>query len=245
MKSRKHIVTVAVLAVVGIALIALPAGATPGRGGRGMGGCMGMGPAFTDEQLEQIEKIHDRYDDERAELTNRLKVLMLEKREALEADSPDFDAVERNMEEIADVRLELAKLRLRIHKEIRPLLDDDQKVLFDRGFRGAARGPGAMAGGPGHPGMMGRGCRMMGGCGMGRPGMMGAPGGPGMMGGGMGGPGMMGGPGAPGAMMGGSGGAMGGRGGMGRAVSLDAAAGPGRGMMPWCPFADDTELLDE
>ena len=171
MKSKKRVITVVVLALAGVALIALPTAAFRGRaGGMGMEKGMGMGPAFTDEQMEKIEKIHDSYNDERAELTNRLKVIMLEAHDAVADDTPDFDAIERRIDEMMEVKGDLAKLRLRIHKDIRPLLDDDQKVLFDRGLGRMLHG--GMAGGrAGHPGMMGRG-------GM-RGGMRGGRGGPG------------------------------------------------------------------
>lgn len=216
MKSKKRIITIVVLALAGVALIALPTAAFRGHaGGMGMGKGMGMGPAFTDEQLEKIEKIHDGYNDERAELTNRLKVIMLEAHDAVADDTPDFDAIERRIDEMMEVKGDLAKLRLRIHKEIRPLLDDDQKVLFDRGLGRVLHGGmgGGMGGGRAcHPGMMGRG-------GM-RGGMRGdVPGG--------GRPGMM------------------GRGGMGGGMPGHAGMGGGAGyqMMPWCPFADTD--LDE
>ena len=102
-----------------------------------------MPPDLLQEQLEQIDKIHDKYNDERAELTNRLKVIMVEASEADTDGEPDYAAIERNIEEVAEIRVQLAKLRLQIHREIRPLLDDDQKVLFDRSL--AAQGPRKMA----------------------------------------------------------------------------------------------------
>ncbi len=209
MRSKKRVITVVVLALAGVALIALPAAALRGRaGGMGMAKGMGMGPTFTDGQMEKIEKIHDSYNDERAELTNRLKVIMLEAHDAVAEDTPDFDAIERRIDEMTEVKGDLAKLRLRIHKEIRPLLDDDQKVLFDRGLGRMLQG--GMAGGrAGHPGMMGRG-------GM-REGMRG-----GMRGGTRGG--------AGGGMRGGMGGGMPGRAGMGGGMAYQ--------MMPWCLFSD-------
>lgn len=155
MKTSKLIIGVA-LAVMVMGSVAVPAAARSGgadAGGRGMGrmGC-GMGPQFTLEQQEQMKKIHEKYDDERVELTNRLKVLGVEMQELIAAEGePDFSAIERKMEDASAARLELAKLRLRIHKEIRPILTDDQKVLFDdrmglglmRGRHGGF-GPGAM-----------------------------------------------------------------------------------------------------
>ena len=193
MKGKKKLATILVVSLLGVALLTVPAmavrGRAAGRGAPGMG--MGMGPAFTEEQQEQVEKIHEKYADNRAELTNRLKVLALEADDAVGDGEPDYNAIENRIEEMSKIRVELAKLRLRIHKEIRPLLDDDQKILFDRGL-----GRGMMGGRGGHPGMMGhRGMSggMKGGRG-GRPGMMGQSG----MGGGM-----MGGPGAGRGMMGG------------------------------------------
>ncbi|MFH1689468.1 MAG: hypothetical protein ABIE42_04435 [Candidatus Eisenbacteria bacterium] len=175
MKSKKRkLITIVVLALVAVALIAVPAVAMRGRAGgghRGMG--RGMGPAFTAEQQEQIEKIQDNYNDDRAELTNRLKVIMLEARDVEDDAAPDYGAIENTIEEVSAIKVKLAKLRLQIHKEIRPLLDDDQKVLFDRGLGGLLHGG---MGGQGHPGMMGRRGGMGGGGMMGRGGAKGGPG---------------------------------------------------------------------
>ncbi len=214
MRSKKRVTTIVVLALAGVALIALPAAALRGRAGGGMGKGMGIGPSFTDEQLEQMEKIHDKYGDERVELSNRLKVIMLEAQDVVAGDTPDFNAIERKIEEVAEVKVKLAKLRLKMHKEIRPMLDDDQKVLFDRGLGRMLHG-----GMGGHPGMMGRG-GMRGGM-DGHPGMKGRGGmRGGMSGSGDGHPGMM------------------GRGGMGGGMPGRAGMGGGNQTMPWCPFAD-------
>ena len=175
MKSKKRKLTqVAVLVLAGLTLMAAPAAAMRGRAGgghRGMG--RGMGPAFTDEQQEQIKKIHAKYGDERAELTNRLKVIMVEAHDVDAGSAPDYGEIENNIEEVAKIKVKLAKLRLQIHKEVRPLLNDDQRVLFDRNLGGMLHGG---MGGSGHPGMMGRSggmrsCEMMG-----RGGVMGCKG---------------------------------------------------------------------
>lgn len=134
--NRTRLITIAAVILLVSAAVATPAIAqtkapmTPGMGRAGRG----LGPQFTIEQQEQIQKIHERYNDERAELSNRLKVIELEMKDIIASDSPDFKAIEKKMEEVAAVRLDLAKLRLKIHQDIRPLLDDDQKVLFDRNF---------------------------------------------------------------------------------------------------------------
>ncbi len=159
-----------------------------------MGG--GFGPEFTTGQTEQIEKIRERLEDERVELTNRVHAMALEVHDVLEADEPDFGALERKIEEMSEVRVELMKLKLKQHKEIRALLDDDQRTLFDRGFaerfgnglmmgghgmggrgmcgpmaHGGRTGRGAGPMGRGMGGHMGRHPMMQGGTGMGYPGM--------------------------------------------------------------------------
>ncbi|MFH1865601.1 MAG: hypothetical protein ABIK85_06935, partial [Candidatus Eisenbacteria bacterium] len=141
------------------------------------------------EQQEQMEKIHDKYSDERVELTNRLKVIMLEARDVEDDAAPDYGAIENTIEEVSAIKVKLAKMRLQIHKEIRPLLDDDQKVLFDRGLGRLLHGG---MGGQGHPGMMGRSGGMGSGGMMGGRGAMGAGGAMGARGA-IGGPGMGGG----------------------------------------------------
>jgi Spy/CpxP family protein refolding chaperone len=189
MKSNKRVATIALVSLLGIALIATPVLARRGDGsGRGAGrAARGRGPAFTEEQLERIEAIHESHSDERAKLTNRIKVIHVEMQDLLESDSPDLDALEDKLEEASDVRLELQKLRLRIHKEIRPLLDDDQKVLFDRGLGRLVGRMGGRGGFDGRAGRMGRSGAMMGrgmrgcmsaeGTAAGPRGMMGGPGG--------------------------------------------------------------------
>lgn len=187
MKSKQRVATIALVSLLGIALVSAPALAQRGAaGGRGpaRGAVAGRrGPVFTEEQLEKIEAIHESHSDERAKLTNRLKVIRVEMQDLLNDDSPDLNALENKLEEASEVKLELQKLRLQIHKEIRPLLDDDQKVLFDRGLgrmlgrmgdRGA-RGQRAMMGGRGAMGGGMRGGMQGGAAGSGR--MMHGPGG--------------------------------------------------------------------
>ena len=167
---RTRFVAVVLAAALVMGLVATTAVAQRGQvAGVGRGdraaGMRAAGPVFTDEQKEEMKEIHEKYDDERVELANRARVLQLEMGELLTADDPDFDDIEDKIEQIHAVRLELAKMRLRIHQEIRPLLTDDQRTLFDRGLcRMGERmmdGRGGMSGrGAGHRGMRGKGmCR--------------------------------------------------------------------------------------
>jgi Spy/CpxP family protein refolding chaperone len=159
---RSKVILVVLIALFAVSMIVTPALARRGDGRRGhsRGGLM---PQFTAEQQEQIEAIHEKFNDECAELTNRAKVLALELKDLVSDGEPDFDGIEGKLEEMSRVRLDLMKLRIRIHKEVRPLLDEDQRTLFDQGLARLV----------GHGGAGGRGGGMMGrGAGRGmRPGM--------------------------------------------------------------------------
>jgi Spy/CpxP family protein refolding chaperone len=166
---RTKFVLMGVLAVALVAAVAMPAAARMGGAGwagRGMARGACMGPQFTEEQQQQIQKIQEKYDAQRVDLSNRLGVLRTEMQDLVAAEGePDFKAIEKKMEDISAVRLELNKLRLRIHQDIRPLLTDDQKTLFDKGLgfgmmRGMAGGRCHMRGGA--MGGRGRACGMMG-----------------------------------------------------------------------------------
>jgi Spy/CpxP family protein refolding chaperone len=149
---RSKVILTTLIALLAVGLVVTPALARRG-GARGARSGMGFVPQFTSEQQEQIEQIHEKYNDERAELTNRAKVLAIELEDLVGDGEPNFNGIEAKLEEISKVRLDLMKLRLRIHKEIRPLLDDDQRTLFDAGLaRIVGRG-----GAGWHRGMTGRG----------------------------------------------------------------------------------------
>lgn len=166
----KRITTILALSVVAVSLIfaglvsargpehAIGQGMGHGMGkgmehgmGKGMGHGMGKGmlqcrgPVFTEEQREQIKKISDGFEDERVELQNRARVLHMELCDSISEDEPDFRAIESRIEDAAEVRVAMMKMRLHQHVEIRKILTPDQRVLFDRGLRarmGSMRGEG-------------------------------------------------------------------------------------------------------
>jgi len=189
---RSRAILALVLATVVLAAVAAPASARWGHGMRGgdPGRGMALRPQFTQEQEQAIQKIRDKYEDQRVGLHNKLGVAADELGKLLEADAPDLGKVESKIEEMANLRLEVVKQRLRQHGEIRGLLDADQRLLFDRGlgrifggsmFGGQMRGMGPNSGGCGggpdaRPGMFGQCCPMGA-----APGMPGAGPGAGML----------------------------------------------------------------
>ncbi len=170
--SRKKGLIVVMLALAMAAMAAVPA--TAGRGfqsgamGGGMRGGPAMGPgampAFTEAQQEKMQEIRSGFDEQRVELSNRIKVMHLEMRELITGDEPDFGKLERMIDDISKERAEMMKLRIRQHVAVRKILTDDQKLLFDKGFgmqmgHGGMGGRGGMNRGPG--GAMGGRGRMM------------------------------------------------------------------------------------
>jgi len=161
---RSRVILIALVALFAVTMVVTPALARR-EGGRRAHARGGMMPQFTAEQQEQIKAIHEKYNDERAELTNRAKVLALELQDFVGDGEPDFDGIEDKLEQISKVRLDLLKLRIRIHREVRPLLDEDQRTLFDQGLArlvghgraGEGRGMMGRDGGRGMRPMMGRG----------------------------------------------------------------------------------------
>jgi Spy/CpxP family protein refolding chaperone len=159
---KPSIVLAVILATALVAAFVAPASARWGHGMRGDGPGRGMAlrPQFTTEQEQAIQKVRDKHENERVALHNRLGVAVGELQELLAADEPDLGKLEAKIEETAGLRLDMMKLRLRQHGEIRGLLDPDQRTLFDRGL-------GRMLGGA----VGGRMCDMNGGAGPGMPGM--------------------------------------------------------------------------
>ncbi len=140
--SRKTITTAAVVAVATLALLTTAALAGLGdRRGQAGDDCRGMRPSFTTEQKEEMKEIRESFEDERVGLQNEMKVLHLEMQELAEADSPDFGKLEQMIDEVTELQAQMMKLRLKQHRAVREILDDDQRVLFDRSIAGKlARG---------------------------------------------------------------------------------------------------------
>ncbi len=182
--SRKTIIIGSIAALAALSLLSVAAVARPGGGpstrrggGMGMSSCRmdgGMRPSFTSEQREQMDEIRDGFEDERVELQNKIKVLHLEMKDLVASDNPDFGKLEGMIDDLSKLKADMMKLRLRQHRAMRDILDEDQRVLFDRGIgrmlghggRGGMASPGRSGMGAG-PGRGMRGCRVSDGSGPG------------------------------------------------------------------------------
>lgn len=165
MKNKGLIQMLLLAGIVMISLFSITASAQgPGRG-RGMGpgagkdDCMAAIPGLTDEQrtaIEELRSVHFRKAEliraEIGEKEARMKTLKL-------AEKQDVKAIDGTIDEISKLRGDLMKQREAHQREVKALLNDEQKAFFnsrtgknrnnEKGFnrqgrhgRGMGKGPG-------------------------------------------------------------------------------------------------------
>lgn len=90
-----------------------------------------MLPDLTDEQQEQIKDLRV----DQMEQMTRYRNNLMEKRATLRKlqtqDNPDMDAINNTIEEMGEMRTEMNKARAEHHQEIRELLTEEQRAIFD------------------------------------------------------------------------------------------------------------------
>lgn len=157
-----------ILSVLLTGLFAVSALAQQGRPGRGMFDRPGQGmgwnqqwnntdrpyariPNLTDEQREQIQQLHLDVREQNLELRNELNEKQARLRTVTTGSTTDMDAANQLIDDMSTLRADMMKQRLQTHSQVRELLTDEQKVVFDslrpfnrgnnRGMR-SGRGPG-------------------------------------------------------------------------------------------------------
>ena len=108
-------------------------------------------PGITQEQLDKIDALHVEKLKENQQLRNQLNEKRARLRTLSTADQPDSKAIDATIDEMAALRATIQKNNMARMQEIRQLLTDEQRVVFD------ARGPGKR--GPGMMGAAGQGRR--------------------------------------------------------------------------------------
>lgn len=111
-------------------------------------------PGITQEQLDKIDALHVEKLKENQQLRNQLNEKRARLRTLSTADQPDSKAIDATIDEMTVLRAAIQKNNMAKMQEIRQLLTDEQRVVFDargpgkrgRGMMGAAgqgrRGPG-------------------------------------------------------------------------------------------------------
>lgn len=111
---------------------------------------------LTDEQKEAFKKIMLAMHKEILPIRNEIGEAEAHQKTLLSADKPDLSAIDKNIEKIGGLRVEIAKIAMKHHLEMRSLLTDEQKMKFDTWKQGMRRPIGQGFGKPGmgmRPGM--------------------------------------------------------------------------------------------
>ena len=86
---------------------------------------------FTDEQKTKMKEIRLAAYKEIKPLQNQLGELQAKERTLTTADKADMNAINANIEDIAKVKVKIAKIEAANLQQIRSLLTDEQKIKFD------------------------------------------------------------------------------------------------------------------
>lgn len=120
-------------------LVAQPTGVTAKRMGmsanRPMNAMRGAGPSnrlnLTNEQKEAFKQSTLALQKQLQPLRNELHEAMAHQKTLTTAEKPDFGAINKNIEKIGALRIEMAKIQTRHHLEMRAQLTDEQRLKFD------------------------------------------------------------------------------------------------------------------
>lgn len=95
------------------------------------GGCAGM-TGLTEEQKEKIESMKVELQKSLNPVKSELSVAAAELKKLMIADNTNQSAIDKKVEEIGKLRTDMQKLEVTNQLKIRKLLNDEQKVAFDK-----------------------------------------------------------------------------------------------------------------
>ncbi|MEN8248578.1 MAG: Spy/CpxP family protein refolding chaperone [Bacteroidota bacterium] len=90
-----------------------------------------LGLDLTEDQQTQIKDLHLKVQKETLSLRNKLNENMAKLRTLQTSDAPDMKAINKLIDQNAGIRAEMAKLRAATHQEVRKVLTEEQRVIFD------------------------------------------------------------------------------------------------------------------
>jgi len=94
--------------------------------------CFSNIPDLTEEQETQIEEIRVSHMKEMQKYYNTLNEKRAKLRTLQTKDNPDMNEINSVIEEMGEIRTEKHKARAKHHQEVRSLLNDEQKIYFDK-----------------------------------------------------------------------------------------------------------------
>ncbi|MFP4526074.1 MAG: Spy/CpxP family protein refolding chaperone [Bacteroidales bacterium] len=142
MKTMKRIT---VLTITGIFLLMSSSafsqkGKRPGYSNKGdyqgmYQNCERMIPNLTEEQQEQIKELRLEHMKAMQNYQNELQEKRASLRTLQTQDNPDMSKINNKIEELGELRTEMHKESAQHRQEIRKMLDDEQKLIFDKHSR--------------------------------------------------------------------------------------------------------------
>lgn len=97
--------------------------------------CMGqMLPGITDEQKAKIKKIHLNLKKELMPLQNKMAEKKAHLKTLATAENVDANAVNTTIDEIAALKAQMMKKQMAAKQEMRKLLNEEQRLIFDSKF---------------------------------------------------------------------------------------------------------------
>ena len=153
---KRRILGMVIIAVVLISTTAIAQRPEPGRvlGNRGeaqmqrnrnMNPRVQRTPFFSEEQQEAIKNLRLETAKEMKPLRNKLNEMEAHQKTLTTADKADLNAIYKNLEEIGEVKTDIAKIQAKERQNIRSLLTEEQLLSFDHSqgmrFDGEVRRP--------------------------------------------------------------------------------------------------------
>ncbi len=128
--------------LAGLLLMTTVVIAQPGHGFRAVHPGLDNQLKLTPQQVEQIQKLRTAFQTKAIDLRANMQKLQLELREQMRADSPNRRAINATLDKIAAEKVALEKLQVGHRLDVRALLTDEQKQMFEaRPFgRGGGKG---------------------------------------------------------------------------------------------------------
>lgn len=99
-----------------------------------LGTCDKAIAALHEKHEGEFVAIHEKHESKRIEIAEKIEALEREIDEIIKADEPDLKKLESRLKKISDVRFELTKLRFRMHKEARGVVEEADRAALDRHF---------------------------------------------------------------------------------------------------------------
>ena len=88
-------------------------------------------PFFTAEQKETMKNLHLETAKQVKPLRNELNELMAKQKTLTTAENADINAINKNIDKMAEVKANMAKIHAKQQQEIRKMLTEEQLIRFD------------------------------------------------------------------------------------------------------------------